>query len=48
VRWGNDGVGLQFVLNDGGSPSKGKEANLGGIDKNELERFLMGVLKIKE
>lgn len=47
VRWGNDGVGLQFMLNDEGS-GKGKGENLSGVDKEELGRFLTGVLKIKE
>lgn len=47
VRWGNDGVGLQFVLNDEGSPGKGKGTKLDGVDKNELERFLQDLLKGK-
>ncbi len=45
VRWGNDGVGLQFVLSDEGSPGKGKGTQLDGVDKKELERFLRDLLK---
>ena len=47
VRWGNDGVGLQFVLNEEGSPGKTKGTNLDGVDKKELERFLQELLNGK-
>jgi hypothetical protein len=48
VRWGNDGVGLQFVLNEEGSPGKAKGTKLDGVDKLGLERFLLGLLKVRE
>lgn len=47
VRWGNDGVGLQFVLKDEETPRKGKVAQLEGVSKNELVRFLGGLLNRK-
>jgi hypothetical protein len=47
VRWGNDGVGLQFVLDEEGSPGKAKGTKLEGVDKKELERFLQDLLKGK-
>ena len=47
VRWGNDGVGLQFVLNEEGSPGKGKGTRLDGVDRQELDRFLRVLLKGK-
>jgi len=47
VRWGNDGVGLQFVLNDEGSPGKGKGTKLDGVDKKDLQRFLQDLRRGK-
>jgi hypothetical protein len=49
VRWGNDGVGLQFVLNenDEAGKSNGKALQLDGVNKKELERFLRNILKEK-
>ncbi|MGA3263027.1 MAG: PilZ domain-containing protein [Terracidiphilus sp.] len=40
VRWGNDGVGLQFIVSDG--PHQGR-----GADRKELERFLQQLGKDK-
>jgi len=45
VRWGNDGVGLQFVLSDEGNHGKGRGAQMDGADKKELERFLRDLIK---
>jgi hypothetical protein len=42
VRWGNDGVGLQFVLNE--DQNKG---TMDGVNKRELTRFLQDLLKGK-
>lgn len=42
VRWGNDGVGLQFVLPDEVDAAKG--AQLDGANKAELSRFLQQFL----
>jgi len=37
VRWGADGVGLQFILNDDAIHNNGSEP---GVDRKELDRFL--------
>jgi len=47
VRWGNDGVGLQFVLNQDENSAKGKGSQLDGVNKKELERFLQELFKGK-
>jgi hypothetical protein len=47
VRWGNDGVGLQFVLNQDENARKVRGPELEGVDKKELERFLAELLKGK-
>ncbi len=47
VRWGNDGVGLQFILPEMQSPRKGKDLHLDGANKKELTRFLQQLLKGK-
>jgi len=41
VRWGADGVGLQFVLEDPQDKRRGRQVLLvDGLDKRELDRFL--------
>jgi hypothetical protein len=40
VRWGNDGVGLQFILKSAVSLGQGRGALVDAVDKKELERFL--------
>jgi len=40
VRWGNDGVGLQFVLKDTQGSGRLKDSLTQGVGKKELERFL--------
>ena len=47
VRWGNDGVGLQFILTEEQNARKGKEPQLDGASKREFERFLVQLLKGK-
>jgi PilZ domain len=42
VRWGSDGVGLQFVLSDTKDPNKGHSVLKDGADRKSLERFLAG------
>jgi len=42
VRWGEDGVGLQFILPKGQSPRRND-----GVDKKTLEKFLLGLRKVK-
>jgi hypothetical protein len=38
MRWGNDGVGLQFVLQDGKTPMA--EGMVLGVDRALIEQFL--------
>jgi hypothetical protein len=40
VRWGNDGVGLQFIPQDAPDAHKGLNPLVGGVDKRELDQFL--------
>ena len=48
VRWGNDGVGLQFVLNqDEGNSGKAKGTQIDGVNRNDLARFLQELLNGK-
>lgn len=48
VRWGQDGVGLQFVLDDGKDPKQARnELTIEGADRREFERFLQQLKKGK-
>jgi len=40
VRWGQDGVGLQFILPDSKDLKSGNSGLLEGADRKEFERFL--------
>jgi hypothetical protein len=40
VRWGNDGVGLQFIPQDAAADVKGLNPMVHGVDKKELNQFL--------
>jgi CheY-like chemotaxis protein len=40
VRWGNDGVGLKFVIDKEMGLRRGQAPQAGGIDKKDLSRFL--------
>jgi CheY-like chemotaxis protein len=40
IRWGNDGVGLRFVMEDEKGLRRGQAHRGSGIGKNELNRFL--------
>ncbi|MFZ1083819.1 MAG: hypothetical protein WAN35_02500 [Terracidiphilus sp.] len=40
VRWGNDGVGLQFVPKDDPAARKGLNELVNGVNKKELDQFL--------
>ena len=42
VRWGEDGVGLQFVLPDANGRKFGKNLLEEGVDRRTLEKFLEG------
>ena len=45
VRWGNDGVGLQFIVSDTTKPNRGKGSQTRPADRKELERFLQQLRK---
>lgn len=47
VRWGQDGVGLQFILSDAKEARKGNAPLLETIEKKELDRFLQQLKKGK-
>lgn len=47
VRWGQDGVGLQFVLADSKEVRKGKTPLMEVAEKKELDRFLQQLKKGK-
>jgi len=40
VRWGKDGVGLQFVLRNSEPPDPKKGPPINSVSKKELEKFL--------
>jgi hypothetical protein len=40
VRWGTDGVGLEFVLPESNDRRRGKNPAGGGIDRKALDEFL--------
>jgi Flp pilus assembly protein TadG len=42
VRWGSDGVGMQFVLLDRRDPRRGQNVLEEGVDRKALEKFLEG------
>ena len=42
VRWGRDGIGLEFVLLDAGDPRRGQSVLAEGADRKSLEKFLKG------
>jgi hypothetical protein len=48
VRWGNDGVGLQFVLKNSLTTEQGRNALADGVNKKELERFLNQLRNAKD
>jgi hypothetical protein len=39
-RWGNDGVGLSFVVRDPQNPGGGESGHTDGVDRGELDQFL--------
>jgi hypothetical protein len=45
VRWGNDGVGLKFVLPDAQDIKRGHNTHTDGADRKMLERFLQKLKK---
>jgi hypothetical protein len=40
IRWGNDGVGLSFILHDSRNVRRGEPLSIDGADKDELKKFL--------
>jgi len=47
VRWGSDGVGLQFVLPGTNGPNALEDGMLGGADRKAIDRFLKSLRKDK-
>ncbi len=47
VRWGNDGVGLQFVLPNERDARNGRSFQMDGAGKKEFARFLQRLMKEK-
>jgi hypothetical protein len=45
VRWGNDGVGLEFVIAPARKSGRGKPSPLDPVDRAQLERFLKPLKK---
>jgi hypothetical protein len=45
VRWGADGVGLQFVLSKAHNPPPGLNFKVNGVEEKEMDRFLQGLKK---
>jgi hypothetical protein len=49
VRWGSDGVGLQFILASPQDARRGLQTPIvDGLDKRELDRFLRQLQNGKE
>jgi hypothetical protein len=48
VRWGADGVGLQFVLPNTQNLRPGMSPVIDGVDKKELDRFLQSLRKDRD
>jgi len=48
VRWGNDGVGLQFIPQDAPDAIKGQNPLVHGVDKRELNQFLERLRREKD
>jgi hypothetical protein len=48
VRWGNDGVGLQFIPQDAPGVQKGLESLPNGAKRKDLERFLKRLTQGKQ
>jgi hypothetical protein len=47
VRWGNDGVGLQFIPLDTPAAHKVPNPLLNGVDQKQLDQFLQRLRKDK-
>jgi len=47
VRWGSDGVGLQFVLPDSKEVNNGQKLLVDAVGRKELDRFLQGLKRGK-
>jgi hypothetical protein len=45
VRWGNDGVGLQFIAQDAPEARNTLSELKHGVDKKELDQFLERLLR---
>jgi hypothetical protein len=45
IRWGNDGVGLRFAVDDGRMKGQGKNLPAEGANRRQLDEFLRGLLQ---
>ncbi len=48
IRWGNDGVGLQFIPQDAPEAHTGMNPLVNGADRRVLDQFLQRLLKSKD
>lgn len=48
VRWGDDGVGLEFILQDSAAPRSGMNPLSNGATRRELEQFLEKLRRRKD
>jgi hypothetical protein len=48
VRWGNDGVGLQFIPLDTPAAQDGANPLLNGVTQKQLDQFLQRLKKSKD
>ena len=48
IRWGDDGVGLQFILKNTPPPDRKKGPLVEGLSKKELDRFLQQLQKPRD
>jgi hypothetical protein len=47
VRWGNDGVGLRFVVEDGKNQRRGEVSHVAGVDRKQLDQFFQRLRSAK-
>jgi hypothetical protein len=43
IRWGNDGVGLKFILDNAQKKLRGRHEAVEGADRKQLDQFLKGL-----
>jgi hypothetical protein len=48
IRWGTDGVGLQFVPYDSPAARDEESSQMNGMDQKQLDQFLQRLLRTKD